>query len=236
MLFFSDKLASDHLNDSSLPNLSSDLNLYTVRVYRSPSQATSDRLVVICISLYGRLYAKVESMPIRVKKIIILHTIKVINICVQFLETFDNMIIPRDYPEVSSKVADRTILGSLHFKKFCATLHIDSIQGWSVEPDRKTVRQMCPIIIICLDQFCLTQISKCEADQPETENYRPEDLHDYPPRITCRFFPEKNVPERTACVFSLEGLWPEVQCSVTLTAPICLDLGVVVLDTTKIKV
>ena len=63
------------------------------------------------------------------------------------------MIIPRDYPEVSSKVADRTILGSRQFNKFCATLHIDSLQGWLVEPDRKAVRQICPEITICLDQL-----------------------------------------------------------------------------------
>ena len=38
---------------------SPDPNLYTVRVYRSSPQATGDRLAIICVSLYGRLYAKV---------------------------------------------------------------------------------------------------------------------------------------------------------------------------------
>ncbi len=49
-------------------------------------------------------------------------------------------MIPRDYPEVSSKVADRTIQGSLTFVEKCARLTIQSVQGWSVESDKELVK------------------------------------------------------------------------------------------------
>ena len=35
-------------------------NLYTVRVYRSPSHTTGDKIAIIGVSLYGRLYDKVR--------------------------------------------------------------------------------------------------------------------------------------------------------------------------------
>ncbi len=48
-------------------------------------------------------------------------------------------MIPRDYPNVSRIVADRTTQGSLTFVDMCATLNIHPVQGWSVEPDKKLV-------------------------------------------------------------------------------------------------
>ena len=46
---------------SQVPKSSSPVpNLYTARVYRSPPQATSDRLAIICVSLFGQLYTKVR--------------------------------------------------------------------------------------------------------------------------------------------------------------------------------
>ena len=48
-------------------------------------------------------------------------------------------MIPRDYPEVSTKVADRTTLGSLQFTELCAMLHINPLPGWCVEPDKNKV-------------------------------------------------------------------------------------------------
>ena len=50
------------------------------------------------------------------------------------------------------------------------------------------------------------------------EKIRPEDLHDYPPRIICRFVPEENAPKRTICTISLSGLLPLVEFYVSLTA------------------
>ena len=50
------------------------------------------------------------------------------------------MIIPRDYPEVSSKSIDRTTQESLTFVDMCATLNIHPVQGWSVEPDKELVK------------------------------------------------------------------------------------------------
>ncbi len=49
-------------------------------------------------------------------------------------------MIPRDYPEVSSKVVDKTVQGSLKFVEECATLTIQSVQGLSVEPDKEVVK------------------------------------------------------------------------------------------------
>ena len=49
-------------------------------------------------------------------------------------------MIPRDYPEVSSRVADRTTVGSLHFSEPYAVVHINPVPGWSVEPDKEMVR------------------------------------------------------------------------------------------------
>ena len=53
----------------------------------------------------------------------------------------DTVLIPRDYPEVSSKLIDRTTQGPLTFVDMCgATLNIHPVQGWSVEPDKESVK------------------------------------------------------------------------------------------------
>ena len=57
----------------------------------------------------------------------------------QFLDVLDNVIIPRDYPEVSSRVADKTSLGSLQFSELLAKLDVHPLQGWTVEPDKEMV-------------------------------------------------------------------------------------------------
>ena len=57
--------------------------------------------------------------------------------CLQFLDVLDNVVIPRDYPEVSSRVADRTTLGGLHFEEMFAILHIHPLPGWTVEADKE---------------------------------------------------------------------------------------------------
>ncbi len=62
------------------------------------------------------------------------------HLILQFLETLDKVMIPRDYPEVSSKLIDRTTQESLTFFDMCATLNIDPVQGWSVEPDKELVK------------------------------------------------------------------------------------------------
>ncbi len=78
----------------------------------------------------------------------------------------------------------------------------------------------------------ISQISRSEVDQPETENFRAEDLHDYPPRIVCRFFPDENAPKKTICTISLSGLLPQAKFHLELKAP--TPKGVV--DTTKLQV
>ncbi len=77
-----------------------------------------------------------------------------------------------------------------------------------------------------------SQISRSEVDQPEMEKFRPENLHDYPPRIICRFFPEENAPKRTICTISLSGLLPQVEFYIPLKAPTFK----VAVDTTKLQV
>ena len=65
------------------------------------------------------------------------------------------------------------------------------------------------------------------------ENFRLEDLHDYPPRIACRFHPKKNVSGRATCTILLAGLVPEVKVHIPLKAP---EFKVAIVDTTKLRV
>ncbi len=60
-------------------------------------------------------------------------------IVLQLLDKFENVVIPRDYPEVSSSI-DRTTQESLTFVDTCATLKIHPVQGWSVEQDKELVQ------------------------------------------------------------------------------------------------
>ena len=65
------------------------------------------------------------------------------------------------------------------------------------------------------------------------ENFRPEDLHDYPPRITCRFYSEGNAPERATYSMCLTGLEPKVEFRIPLEVP---KLKVAVMDMSKLQV
>ncbi len=51
-------------------------------------------------------------------------------------------MIPQDYPNVSREVADKTIQESRKFVEGNATLTIQSVQGWSIEPDKELVKCM----------------------------------------------------------------------------------------------
>ncbi len=155
-------------------------------------------------------------------------------------------MIPRDYPEVSSNSIDRTTQGSLMFFDMCATLNIHPVQGWSVEPDKKVVKHEVGHACTCTLKitFLHFQILRSEVDQPEMEKFRAEDLHDYPPRIICRFFPEENAPKRTTCTISLSGLQPLVEfhlhlhlpTSPTPIVPLKALTPKVAVDTTKLQV
>ena len=57
----------------------------------------------------------------------------------QFLNVLDNVVIPHDYPEVSTRVADRTTLCGLHFEDEFTILNIQQLMGWTVQPDKKKV-------------------------------------------------------------------------------------------------
>ena len=65
------------------------------------------------------------------------------------------------------------------------------------------------------------------------ENFRPEELHDYPPRITCRIYCEENAPERATCSMSLTGPVPTVEFHIPLKAP---KQKVAVVDTVNLQV
>ena len=72
------------------------------------------------------------------------------------------------------------------------------------------------------------------------EKFKPEDLHDYPPRIISQFYPEGNASERTTCRMSLTGLTPEVKIQIPLRVTkvqTTVDTGdLQLVDTTKLLV
>lgn len=55
-------------------------------------------------------------------------------------------------------------------------------------------------------------------DFPETGNFRPAELHDYPPRIVCRFYPSDQAPPRSNYTFSFTGFNEDVKINVPLKA------------------
>ncbi len=57
----------------------------------------------------------------------------------QFLETLDKVVIPRDYPEVSSKSIDRTTQGSLSFVDMCPLSTFTQCRD-GLEPDKESVK------------------------------------------------------------------------------------------------
>ena len=60
-------------------------------------------------------------------------------ISLQFLETLDTIVIPRDYPAISSEAVDRTIFEPLSLIELQARLTMVSAPGWRVDSNRKTV-------------------------------------------------------------------------------------------------
>ena len=63
-------------------------------------------------------------------------------------------------------------------------------------------------------ETCLNDIHtdlQTEVDIPETGKFRPKKLHNYPPRIVCRFYPEDHTPPRTTCTLSFTGFDEEVK-------------------------
>ena len=59
----------------------------------------------------------------------------------QFLNTLDKEVIPRDYPEVSTRVVDRVVLKLRQFNEPLAALNILSPLEWTVQSDKKMVRE-----------------------------------------------------------------------------------------------
>ncbi|XP_064401864.1 uncharacterized protein LOC135347761 isoform X3 [Halichondria panicea] len=151
-------------------------NKYSVRIYRSPALSLYDRMVLVVVSLYGRLYTK-------------------------FLEHFDREVIPHQYPQVSPHPIDHTVWDSLCLKEQCVRLEVGEIPGWEVNTDKET-------------------IAKREVDIPDTDNFRPEELHNYPPKIVCSFYPAIPPIKSSRCSMSCFGFDVEVKVNITLHPPI----------------
>ena len=62
-----------------------------------------------------------------------------------------------------------------------------------------------------------------------TGNFRPEELHSYPPRMVCRFFPEQGAVS-TTCTLALEGFDRPV------TVDMALRIAKPTVDITKLQV
>ena len=70
-------------------------------------------------------------------------------------------------------------------------------------------------ICTCTIGVIFLQISKRAVDLP-FEEFKPEDLHTYPPKIVCRFNPEGDIP--TTCTLSVTGFNEDVRVSFGLEA------------------
>ncbi|XP_064385275.1 uncharacterized protein LOC135334138 [Halichondria panicea] len=93
-----------------------DSNLYTVRVYRSPPHTTGDRMALVIVSYFNRLF-------------------------LDFLRRFEVDVIPREYPHLSSSPADMTIKQPLCFVKVDAVLELVCDPAWRSVPDQRTISQ-----------------------------------------------------------------------------------------------
>ena len=77
------------------------------------------------------------------------------------------------------------------------------------------------------------QISKDSVDLPITGNFKPEDLHSYPPKMVCQFFPEEGA-DSTTCNLALHGFDKPVSMSMALQ--IHRPQAQAAVDTTKLQV
>ncbi|XP_064384780.1 uncharacterized protein LOC135333688 [Halichondria panicea] len=93
-----------------------DSNLYTVRVYRSPPHTTGDRMALVIVSYFNRLF-------------------------LDFLQRFEVDIIPREYPHLSSSPADKTIKQPLCFVQVDAVLELVCDPAWRSVPDQRMISQ-----------------------------------------------------------------------------------------------
>ena len=59
----------------------------------------------------------------------------------QFLDRLDNVVIPRDYPEVSTRVADRVVLRRRRLEEPFTALNIFPLLGWTAQPDKEMVSE-----------------------------------------------------------------------------------------------
>ncbi|XP_064384980.1 uncharacterized protein LOC135333886 isoform X2 [Halichondria panicea] len=169
----SSQLAASQSDDPPEPE--SPPNLYTVRVYRSPPHTTGDRMALVIVSYFHRLF-------------------------LDFLQRFEVVVIPREYPHLSSSPADKTIKQPLCFVQVDAVLELVCDPAWRSVPDQR-------------------MISQDEVDLPVIGKFSPEELQCYPPRIVCRFFPEQGAASCTTCTLSLHGFDKPVSMDMALLTP-----------------
>ena len=73
------------------------------------------------------------------------------------------------------------------------------------------------------------QISQKSVDLPVTGNFKPEELHSYPPRMVCQFFSEQGAVS-TTCTLALKGFDRPV------SVDMALHMAKPTVDTTKLQV
>ena len=76
------------------------------------------------------------------------------------------------------------------------------------------------------------QISQKAVDLPVNGNFKPEELHSYPPRMVCQFFSEQGAMS-TTCTLTLKGFDRPVTVDMALHIA---KLTVDTVDTTELQV
>ena len=76
----------------------------------------------------------------------------------------------------------------------------------------------------------IVQIRKDSVDLPITGNFDPEELHSYPPKMVCRYFPERGAVSTTSTL-ALHGFDRPVSTDMALLVP-----EPAAVDTTELQV
>ena len=153
----------------------------------------------------------------------------------QFLKKFEELI-QIEYPSLSKDKSDRTFKEPLTFAQLDAALKVVCNSSWRRVVDQQTVH--INYFLLSNHQFtkpCIfirpIQISKDSVDLPITGSFKPEELHTYPPRMVCQFYPEQGAMS-TTCTLTLHGFDKLVNVDIALL----ISKPQVTLDTNKLQV
>ena len=126
-------------SESTPPNC----NLYSLRVYRSPPETTGDRLCVVVVSLFQRVFFDVRAYLLCSKHVLwafLWHMI-----FFQFLKKFEEDILPHEYRTLSKDRADRTIEEPLSLANMNAAVRVVCDSSWKHMVDKRLV-SICKIL------------------------------------------------------------------------------------------